>query len=128
MQATLHSGDMKSKSTTIQHWLHHDADLLEEDGFHTVTITLMGIHDRPLASYALCDDRNATEPRRECGITSATEGPAHRREIEKRLAHEIAAPPPTARAVVVSHEMLLWPEPRRLDPRATPLKGNRAWR
>lgn len=115
MQAILHIGDMKCGSKTIQHWLHNDADLLEEHGVHLATATRLGIYDSPLASYALDDDRNATEPRRECGITSAAEVPAHRRGIEERLARELAALPPTAQAVVFSHEMLLSLEPAEVE-------------
>ncbi len=115
MQSILHIGDMKCGSKSIQNWLHHDVDLLREHGFHLATATRQGIYDSPLASYALGDDRNETEPRRECGITTSAELPAHRRGIEERLAREVAALPATARAVIFSHEMLLSLEPAEVE-------------
>jgi len=115
MQAVLHVGDMKCGSKSIQAWLHQDASLLAEHGFHRSTATGVGIYDSRLASYALGDLRNDTEPRRECGITSAAGISAHRRSIVDNLAREVEALPASARGMIFSHEMLLSLEPTEVD-------------
>ena len=115
MQAILHIGDMKCGSKSIQHWLCQDAAMLAEHGFHGCAATRVEIYDSRLASYALGDDRADTEPRRECGIATAAEVPAHRAEIEESLRRELVSLPATARAVVFSHEMLLSLEPDEVE-------------
>lgn len=111
MQAIVHVGDMKCGSKSIQAWLHQDAALLAEHGFHRSATTAFGIYDSRLASYALGNLRNDTEPRRECGIATAAEAPAHRRVIAENLEREVAALPADARGMIFSHEMLLSLEP-----------------
>lgn len=111
MRAILHIGDMKCGSKSIQHWLHQDAAVLRELGFHGSKTTRFDIYDSRLASYAIDDESLANEPRRESGIVSAADVPAHRLEIERGLATEVAALPADARAMVFSHEMMLSLEP-----------------
>jgi len=115
MQAILHIGDMKCGSKTIQNWLGQDEKLLREHGFHRCQATRWSFYDSGLASYALGEDRHDTQPWHEFGIGSASEVAAHRREIEERLASEVAALPSDARAVIFSHEMLLSLEPAEVE-------------
>jgi hypothetical protein len=115
MQAILHIGDMKCGSKSIQTWLAQDAAILREHGFHRCQAIQWGCYDSGLASYALNDDRRETTPRHEFGIGSAAEVPAHRREIEERLAHAMANLPSDARGMIFSHEMLLSLEPAEVE-------------
>ncbi|MBM4021128.1 MAG: hypothetical protein FJ284_02600 [Planctomycetes bacterium] len=123
MKAIVHIGDMKCGSKSIQHWLHQDAAVLRELGFHGSTTTRFDIYDSRLASYAIEDESLANEPRRESGIVSAADVPAHRDEIERGLAAEVAALPADARALVFSHEMLLSLEPAEVDRLVGLLRG-----
>jgi hypothetical protein len=107
MQAILHLGDMKCGSTSIQEWMTRDAELLRENGFWLSTVTRVVNYDSRLSCYALDNRAMETEPRREAGIRAATEVPAFRRDMERRLADEMAAAPSSARAMLFSHEMLL---------------------
>jgi hypothetical protein len=115
MQAIVHIGDMKCGSKSIQAWLHQDAGLLAEHGFHRSAATAVGIYDSRLASYALGNLRNDTEPRRECGIAMAAEVPAHRQTIAHDLTRDVEALPTAARGMIFSHEMLLSLEPAEVD-------------
>lgn len=115
MRAIVHIGDMKCGSKSIQHWLHQDAPVLRELGFHRVLATCVEIYDAALASYGIDDASLANEPRRECGIRSAAEVPAHRQDLERRLAAELAALPAQVHTVVFSHEMLLSLEPGEVE-------------
>jgi hypothetical protein len=115
MQAIVHVGDMKCGSKSIQAWLHQDAALLAEHGFRRSATTAVGIYDSRLASYALGDLRNDTEPRRECGIATAAEVPAHRQAVAENLEREFAALPTATRGMIFSHEMLLSLEPAEVD-------------
>lgn len=107
VEAILHVGDMKCGSTSIQEWLTEDRGLLEANGFFRSDVTRVVHYDSGLSSYALDDDRLDQEPRRECGIRSKGDVPGHRRDIEDRLAAEVAALPDTAKAMVFSHELML---------------------
>jgi len=107
MQAILHIGDMKCGSTSIQEWITRDAELLREHGFWLSAVTRVVHYDSRLSCYGLDNRWIETEPRREAGIRDGTEVPAFRRDLERRLADEVAALPPDARAMLFSHEMLL---------------------
>ncbi len=107
MQAILHIGDMKCGSTSIQQWMTRDAALLRENGFWLSATTRVVNYDSRLACYALDNKRNETEPRRESGISVPTQVPPFRRDLERRLADEVASLPSDARAMVFSHELLL---------------------
>ncbi len=122
-QAILHIGDMKCGSTSIQHWIAQDADLLRANGIWRSDVTRVVHYDSRLSSYALNDDRLDNDPRVESGIFSADKVPAHRHDIERRLALEVAALPADARAMIFSHEMMLSLQPREVERLVTMLRG-----
>lgn len=112
VRAILHVGDMKCGSTSIQQWMTQDRALLQANGFWLSDVTRIVHYDSRLSSYALDDDRMDVEARKESGIRSIDEVPAHRKDIEERLAAEVAGLPTTAKAMVFSHELMLLLRPR----------------
>jgi hypothetical protein len=111
VQAILHVGDMKCGSTSIQEWMTRDRALLQANGYWLSDVTRIAHYDSRLSSYALNDDRMEVEARKESGIRSSRDVPAHRRDIEWRLTQEVASLPSTAKAMIFSHELMLslWP-------------------
>jgi hypothetical protein len=122
MRAILHVGDMKCGSTSIQEWMTRDRALLQENGFWLSDVTRIAHYDSRLSSFALDDDRMDVEARRECGIGSPDEVPAHRRDIEERLATEVKSLPSSAQAMIFSHELMLLLRPREVGRLVTMLR------
>lgn len=122
VQAILHVGDMKCGSTSIQEWMTQDREILSANGFFLSDVTRVVNYDSRLSSYALDDDRLDHEPRKESGILSSLEVPAHRRDIEDRLAAEVAALPGTAKAMIFSHELMLSLRPQEVARLVTMLR------
>lgn len=120
--AILHVGDMKCGSTSIQEWMTRDRGILEANGFWLSGVTRIAHYDSRLSSYALDDDRMDVEARRESGIVSQAEVPAHRRDIEQRLAAEVAGLPSAAKAMIFSHELMLLLGPREVNRLLTMLR------
>jgi hypothetical protein len=89
-----------------------DRAILEAHGFWLSDVTRIAHYDSRLSSYAVDDERMEVEARRESGIGSPDEVPAHRRDLEQRLAAEIDGLPSTAKAMVFSHELMLLLRPR----------------
>lgn len=122
MRAILHVGDMKCGSTSIQEWMTRDRALLQANGFWLSDVTRIAHYDSRLSSFALDDDRMDVEARRECGIGSQDEVPAHRRDIESRLAAEVKSLPGSAKAMIFSHELMLLLSPREVGRLVTMLR------
>ena len=115
MQAILHIGDMKCGSKSIQGWLDTNEPLLRGHGLHRSVAARHSIYDSGLPCHALDDGDLESEPRRELAIHSAAAVPAYRRAFEDRLAAEVAALPPDARAMVFSHERLVSLQPAEVE-------------
>lgn len=122
IHAILHVGDMKCGSTSIQEWMTRDRRILEANGYWLSDVTRIAHYDSRLSSYALDDDRMDVEARRESRIGSQAEVPAHRRDIEQRLAAEVAGLPSTAKAMIFSHELMLLLRPREVNRLVTMLR------
>ncbi len=89
-----------------------DRAILESHGYQLSNVTRIAHYDSRLSSYAVDDERMEVEARKESGIGSPDEVPAHRRDIEQRLAAEVAGLPSTAKAMIFSHELMLLLRPR----------------
>ncbi len=123
IQAILHVGDMKCGSTSIQEWMSKDADILQSHGFWRSQATCVVHYDSRLSSYALDDNRLETEPRKEAGIWTVEDLPAHRQEVEHGLAADVRALPPEARGMLFSHELLLMLQPHEVRRVVSMLRG-----
>ena len=122
IHAILHVGDMKCGSTSIQEWMTRDRPILAANGYCLSGVTRIAHYDSRLSSYAVDDERMDVEARKESGIASPNEVAAHRRDIEQRLAAEVAGLPSTAKAMIFSHELMLMLRPREVKRLVTMLR------
>jgi len=107
MKAIIHIGDIKTGTTSVQHFLNMNKDKITKQGYFVNNSALLNKRHSGLYAYSMDNKRIKNNVRKIWNIQTNKDLLKFRKKFEKLLELELSTLPDSSN-VIFSYEMLLW--------------------